>query len=259
VYSPFSKESFYSQYTVKGRPSLSEIQIERRMLRDQVKSYLTDAILRGVYKPGERLIETRIAQQLGVSQAPVREAMRELELLGFLKSEPFRGASVRQLSTEELTEIYTVRAALEGAAAHSAATKLTEDDFARLAELLDKMLTTAAHADQRGFAEHNVEFHRVIVEASGNRTLLNVWNILQPSTWTLFSTMHSGHDLIELAARHRVVIEALRKRDPQRAEQAMHSHLEEIGEWVQSQEEQDQRAAQLERSSLNSITETLTS
>ena len=209
------------------------------MLRDQVKSYLTDAILSGVYKPGERLVETRIARQLGVSQAPVREAIRELELLGLLKSEPFRGASVRQLSTEELTEIYTVRAALEGVAARVAATRLTEDDFARLAELLDKMLTTAAHADQRGFAEHNVAFHRVIVEASGNRTLINLWNTLQPSTWTLFSVIHSGHDIMELAVRHRVVIEALRARDPHRAEQAIHSHLEEVGEWVRSQAEQD--------------------
>ncbi len=237
----------HSQHTLKGRPSLSEIQIERRMLRDQVKSYLTGAILSGIYKPGERLVETRIAQQLGVSQAPVREAIRELELLGLLKSEPFRGASVRQLSTEELTEIYTVRAALEGVAARVAATRLTEDDFARLAELLDKMLTTAAHADRRGFAEHNVAFHRVIVEASGNRTLINLWNTLQPSTWTLFSVIHSGHDIMELAVRHRVVIEALRARDPHRAEQVMHSHLEEVGEWVRSQAEQDHRAAQQER------------
>ena len=193
---------------------MSEIQIERRVLRDQVKSYLSDAILRGVYKPGERLIETRIAQQLGVSQAPVREAIRELELLGLLKSEPFRGASVRQLSTDELLEIYPVRAALEGVAARAAVTRLTEDDFAHLSELLGKMLAAAATTDQRGFAEYNVAFHRVIVEASGNSTLINLWNTLQLSTWTLFSVMHSGYDIMELAARHRVVLEALRARPP---------------------------------------------
>ena len=127
---------------------MSEIPIERRVLRDQVKSYLTNAILSGVYKPGERLVETRIAQQLGVSQAPVREAIRELELLGFLKSEPFRGASVRQLSTDELLEIYPVRAALEGVAARAAVTRLTEDDFAHLSELLGKMLAAAATTDR---------------------------------------------------------------------------------------------------------------
>ncbi|GAC1401568.1 MAG: hypothetical protein NVSMB49_16350 [Ktedonobacteraceae bacterium] len=146
-------------------------------------------------------------------------------------------------------EIYIVRAALEGTAAHVAATRLTEDDFARLAELLDNMLTTAAHADQRGFSEHNVAFDRVIVEASGNRTLINLWNTLQPLTWTLFSVTHSGHDLMELAVRHRVVIEAFRARDPHRAEQVMHNHLEEIGAWVRSQEEQDHRAALAEQPS----------
>ena len=108
------------------------------------------------------------------------------------------------------------------------------------------MLAAAATTDQRGLAEYNVAFHRVIVEASGNRTLINLWNTLQPSTWTLFTVMHSGHDIMEIAARHRVVIEALRARDPQRAEQAMHSHLEEVGEWVRSQAEQDHRSAQQE-------------
>jgi DNA-binding GntR family transcriptional regulator len=242
-YSPLSEVSFSSQHNLKGLPSLSEIQIERRVLRDQVKSYLTDAILSGVYKPGDRLVETRIAQQLGVSQAPVREAIRELELLGLLKSEPFRGASVRQLSTDELIEIYTVRAALEATAARIASTRLNEDDFARLAELLGKMLAAAATSEHRSYAEYNVAFHRVIVEASGNHTLINLWNTLQPSTWTLFFTMHSGHDIIELAARHRVLIEALRTRDPRRAEQAMQSHLQEVGEWVRSQAEQDQQSA----------------
>ena len=222
---------------------MSEIHIERRMLRDQVKSYLTDAILRGVYKPGERLIETRVAQQLGVSQAPVREAIRDLEVLGLLKSEPFRGASVRQLSTEDLTEIYPVRAALEGVAARAAVTRLTEDDFAHLAELLDKMLAAATSADRRSFTESNVAFHRVIVEASGNRTLINLWNTLQLSTWTLFTAVYSGHDLIELAERHRVVLETLRTRDPRRAEQIMHSHLEELGEWVRTQAEQNHQFA----------------
>src|SRR5437764_13607357 len=207
--------------SLKGRPSLSEIPIERRVVRDQVKSYLSDAILRGVYKPGERLVTTRIAQQLGVSQAPVREAIRELELLGLLKSEPFRGASVSQLSTDELIEIYTVRAALEGVAARAAATRLTEDDFAHLAELLGKMLAAAATTDQRGLAEYNVAFHRVIVEASGNRTLINLWNTLQPSTWTLFKLMHAGHEFMEIAARHRADLETLRARDSDRSLQAL--------------------------------------
>jgi DNA-binding GntR family transcriptional regulator len=223
--------------------STSEIQIERRVLREQIKSYLSDAILRGEFKPGERLVETRIAQQLGVSQAPVREAIRDLEVLGFLKSEPFRGASVRQLSVEELTEIYPVRAALEGVAAREAAKKLTEEQFAHLEELLEKMLDASANTDQRSHTEYDVAFHRVIMQASGNRSLIHIWNTLQLSTWTAITAARSGRNLGELAERHRVVLEALRTRDPLAAEQAMRNHIEELGEWVRNQAEKNSQAA----------------
>lgn len=224
--------------------SIPEVQIERRVLREQIKTYLSNAILHGEFKPGERLIETRIAQQLGVSQAPVREAIRDLEVMGFLKSEPFRGASVRQLTVEELTEIYPVRAALEGVAARQAAKKITEEQFAQMEELINKMLDASLNTDQKSHTEYDVAFHRVIVEASGNRSLIHIWNTLQLSTWTAITAVRSGHNLEELAERHRVVLEALRTRDPQLAEQAMRNHIEELGDWVRSQVEKNSELAQ---------------
>ncbi len=214
-----------------------QAQIERRVLREEIKAYLAGAILRGEYKPGDRIVETRVAQQLGVSQAPVREAIRDLESLGFLKSEPFRGASVRRLSVEELTEIYPVRAALEGVAARAAVTRLTEADFARLEDLLGKMVAAASSDDPRGHTDHDVAFHRVIVEASGNRALIKIWDTMQLATWTFVTTVRSGHDLRELAERHRTVLEALRTRDPDQAEHALRRHIEELGEWLRSQAE----------------------
>src|SRR3954451_12139476 len=90
------------------------------MLRDQVKDALAERILDGVYGPGDRIVEMRVAEEFGVSQAPVREALRELELLRLVVSEPFRGARVREVSAEELKEIYPVRAALEEVAARGA-------------------------------------------------------------------------------------------------------------------------------------------
>src|SRR5262249_33739473 len=83
--------------------------ITRVPLREQVKELVLERILDGSYAPGERLVETRIAQELGTSQAPVREALRDLEVLRFVESEPFRGARVREVSEEELAEIYPVR------------------------------------------------------------------------------------------------------------------------------------------------------
>src|SRR5919107_2952392 len=101
--------------------------VHRTMLRDQIKDVLMQRILDGVYGPGERIVETRVAEEFGVSQAPVREALRELELLRLVVSEPFRGARVRDVTAQELAEIYPVRAALEEVAARGAAAGLDGD------------------------------------------------------------------------------------------------------------------------------------
>src|SRR5215211_5576065 len=98
--------------------------VTRSVLRDQVKDVIVERILDGSYAAGARIVEMRVAEELGVSQAPVREALRELEVLRLVVSEPFRGARVREIHADELAEIYPVRAALEEVAAREAATNL---------------------------------------------------------------------------------------------------------------------------------------
>ncbi|HXQ87964.1 MAG TPA: GntR family transcriptional regulator, partial [Gaiella sp.] len=112
--------------------------IERTVLREQVKDVLLQRIVRGELKPGERLVETRIASELGTSQAPVREALRDLELLRMVESEPFRGARVRAFGDDELVEVYPVRAALEELAG-KLATKRLDGDVTVLERELDAM------------------------------------------------------------------------------------------------------------------------
>src|SRR5437016_11411586 len=133
--------------------------VTRVVLREQVKELILERILNGTYRPGERLVETRIATELGTSQAPVREALRDLELLRFVESEPFRGARVREVSQEELIEIYPVRAAIEEVAAREAAVTL-EGDVGALEAELDAMHAAAAADDLHGLAEHDTAFHR---------------------------------------------------------------------------------------------------
>jgi DNA-binding GntR family transcriptional regulator len=87
--------------------------LPRIVLSERVKEYIVEAVLNGEMKPGDRIVESSLARHLGVSQAPVREAIRDLVLLGFLESEPYKGTSVRSFTAEELWETYTVRAALE--------------------------------------------------------------------------------------------------------------------------------------------------
>src|SRR5579885_2851747 len=109
--------------------------IHRTVLREEVKSVLLQRILSGHYAPGDRLVEIRIAQELGVSQAPVREALRDLESVRFVESAPFRGARVRGVSDEELIEVYPIRGALEEVAAREAAKRLNGDVAALETEL----------------------------------------------------------------------------------------------------------------------------
>jgi DNA-binding GntR family transcriptional regulator len=205
--------------------------VARVVLREQVKELVLERILDGSYQPGERLVETRIAQELGTSQAPVREALRDLELLRFVESEPFRGARVRAVSDGELAEIYPVRAAIEEVAAREAAVRLDGAVEALEAELA-AMHAAADASDLHALAEHDTAFHRLIVEASTNGILLDVWNSLRIETWTAVTALRAKIDGHEIAELHRPVLDALRDRDPKRAGLALRLHVEHFGELV---------------------------
>src|SRR5919202_1886408 len=199
--------------------------VSKTPLREQVKELVLERILDGTYQPGDRLVETRIAQELGTSQAPVREALRELESLRFVESEPFRGARVREVSPEEMAEIYPVRAALEEVAAREAAVRL-DGDVRALERELAAMRRAADEDDVHEQVEHDVAFHRVIVEASGNRTLFDVWSSLGVHARTFTTLLKTGIDHQELVERHVPILEAVRTRDPDRAARAVREHLE---------------------------------
>jgi DNA-binding GntR family transcriptional regulator len=208
--------------------------VTRVVLREQVKELILARILGGDYRPGERLVETRIAQELGTSQAPVREALRDLELLRFVESEPFRGARVREVSDEELIEIYPVRAAIEEVAAREAAVRL-DGDVGALETELDAMHRAAEDGDLHEQVEHDVAFHRLIVEASANQILLETWLGLRIESRTIVTAIRSGLDGREIAERHRPVLEALRARDPEAAGAALRRHVEQYGELLKGE------------------------
>jgi DNA-binding GntR family transcriptional regulator len=210
--------------------------VTRSMLRDQIKDALVERILDGVYAPGERIVEIRVAQELGVSQAPVREALRELESSRLVVSEPFRGARVRGVTAEELAEIYPVRAALEGVAAHDAAQRLRARDLARLAAEIEAMRAAATAGDVHAFIVHDVGFHRRIVEASGNSVLLELWRSLHVEVRTTITLIKRVADLLDVAETHRPVLDALRERDADAAARALRDHIERFADWVLPEE-----------------------
>jgi DNA-binding GntR family transcriptional regulator len=208
--------------------------LERRVFREEIREQLIEDILNGRLLPGARIVETRIAQQFGVSQGPVREALRDLELFGFVVSSPFRGTQVRQISTDDLLEIYPIRAALEAVAAREAAVRIDDATLARLEELIGVMRDAAARDDHRAEADADHAFHHAIVKASGNRMLEHVWQTMRLSITTCVTHAVTHRSLHEIAERHTVVLDALRARDPGRAEAAIRRHIEEPGEWIRS-------------------------
>jgi len=207
------------------------VSLNRAVLSDQVKEILLKRILDGEYSPGDRLVEMHIAQEFEISQAPVREALRELEALGFVESEPYRGTRVRAVTKSELTEIYPVRAALEEVAARAAAVHLAGNVEALEAEL-EAMLAAAEKGDLYEEVQHDVEFHRLIVEASGNRVLQDMWRSLRIEARTLISVLKAHIGGYELAEMHRPVLEALAEGDAEKAGLLLRNHVEYFGELI---------------------------
>jgi DNA-binding GntR family transcriptional regulator len=209
---------------------VSDVPFIRSNLRERIKDVILQRILDGEYEPGARLVETRIAQELGVSQAPVREALRDLEQLGCIVHEPFRGCSVRAFSAQELLEAFPVRAALEALAARLAAERISESELLQLADLLDTMHAAAARGDAHGQSQANASFHATIVRAARNATLERQWSFLEPFSRTYISVSQPGLDLRALSERHVPILDALRARDADAAAEAMHRHLMEAAE-----------------------------
>jgi len=197
----------------------------RSNLREQIKDVILQRIVEGSYPPGSRIVETRVAQELGVSQGPVREALRDLEQLGCVVHEPYRGCSVRAFSVDELLEAFPVRAALEALAARLAAERLGDAELAELEQLLERMRVAARRGDAHDQSRANASFHATIVRAARNGTLERQWRMLEPFSRTYLTVSRPGIDLIALSERHVPILDALRRHDPDAAAAAMHEHL----------------------------------
>jgi DNA-binding GntR family transcriptional regulator len=208
--------------------------IARRVFREDVKEYLIRAILSGQLKPDERIVETRLAQELGISQGPVREALRDLDLFGFVVSEPFRGARVRQFSLEDIIGIYPIRAAVEGVAARFSAQRADAAFIATLEERYARILEIAETDDRHAYMEADNAFHEAIVVHSGNAWLRRFWQSMNLPMTTIVTVTLSTRSLPELAVRHAPVLAAIAAGDAAAAEAAMRDHIEELVGWVRA-------------------------
>lgn len=206
--------------------------VARSVLSDQVKDRILQWILEGDLAPGSRIIETRVAKELGVSQAPVREALRDLATLGIIEMQAYRGARVRQPSKAELVEGMELRGELEALAARQAAIKITREELSELRILIDEMRLLAEAGNTHDHSLKNITFHAIVVRASKNRTLERIWSLLEPHARTYVTAMVPGTDLLWLGDRHIAILDALEAGDPDRAAETMRSHAREAEELV---------------------------
>lgn len=204
----------------KPRP----LTLDRLSLSEQVREEVLRRILDGTLRAGDRIVETRLAQELGTSQAPIREALRALEPLGVVQSLPNRGARIRVLDARELAEIYLVRAELEGFAAGLAAPKL-KGNVGALELQIQAMNRAAAVNSLSRFAEANARFHRHVVEASGLTTLVEIWAMLDVKSRTMLAVTRSGQDLSAVADSHWPIVAALETGKAAAARRAMRRHV----------------------------------
>lgn len=210
--------------------------LSRSVMREQIKELIIQRILEGTYVPGQRVVELQLVQELGVSQAPVREALRDLEAMRFVETVPYKGARVREVTRAEMGETYPVRAALEELAGHLAA-PAAQNDLLRLLEAeIQGMLEAARSKDQHGLLVHDARFHELIVEGSGNTVLLDTWSSLRIEAWTLVSVVKSDQDLVAIANSHLPILDALRQRDGGLTAKVLREHIEHFGSTLLGEE-----------------------
>ncbi|MEW4529356.1 GntR family transcriptional regulator [Maioricimonas sp. JC845] len=204
---------------------LEQVVSRRECMSDVIRNELTTRILDGRLSPGTRLVELTIAREFETSQAPVREALRELEAHGLVESRPYRGTRVREITNREMAEAYQVRAILEQHAGEQAACRF-EGNVADLEDLVGQLRTAAAAGDVEAYSELNVRFHRCIIEQSGNQTLLRMWETLGFGIRIRVNVVRQSVDLISRAGEHDPIVAALEAGDGPEAGRLLREHVE---------------------------------
>ena len=196
-------------------------------LRDVVFNTLRRAILTGQLKPGERLMEVHLANTLGVSRTPIREALRKLELEGLVIMIPRRGAEVARITEKSLKDVLEVRRALDALSVELACDRITEEDMKRLLQACQDFEKAAKGKDASVIAKADVALHDIIVEATGNQRLAQLVNNLSEQMYRyrfVYIKEESKHDM--LVAEHREIYESIASRDKERAARAAKLHID---------------------------------
>ncbi len=198
-------------------------------LRDVVFNTLRQAILTGELKPGERLMEIHLAERLGVSRTPIREAIRKLELEGLVTMIPRRGAEVAQITEKSMNDVLEVRRAVDALCVELACERITEEELAALKEACDKFaeVVRAKVKNVKQIAQADVALHDIIVQATGNQRLIQLVNTLSEQMYRYrFEYLKDFSQHEKLVEEHRIIYEGIVRKDKETACEAAKLHID---------------------------------
>lgn len=199
----------------------------KETLRANIRAYIQQRIADGLYQPGDRIVETRLAKELNVSQAPVREAILELAAMGILEERPYAGCVVRKLTAEDVADIYDTRARIDEYAASLAAHRATDEELDAIEQLLRGMDKAA---DIYEFVQKDILFHAMVVDAARSPTLRRIWHSLRLAEWTNLSVTATENSLEKLKQNHWQIFHYLKMRDEHAASAYMFLHIKGFGD-----------------------------
>lgn len=201
----------------------------RKVFREEIRNAIREAIFSRELKPGDRIIETYWAKELGVSQGPVREAIRDLEAMGLVETVPFKGSRVRSLTEKDIRDNYSVRICLESKSIRDAIQNLDDDALealgSNLQSILEEMDESAGQGDLRAFTEQDVAFHRAIINATENQVLLRLWEQCNMRNWYTVSALTDAKSLKKLQVGHQKLTNAICRRNLKEATTTLEDHL----------------------------------
>jgi DNA-binding GntR family transcriptional regulator len=196
-------------------------------LRELVFEAIREAIVSGTLAPGERLMEVQLAEELGVSRTPVREAIRRLELEGYVVMVPRKGAFVASLSAKDVADVFEIRAALEGLAAELAAERITEEELEELERQLHYVARCVEEGDLPGLVEADTRFHELLYRASRNQRLTQIIGNLREQIQRFRTTsLATPGRMQETLEEHKKIVEALAQRNAVLARRLAEEHIE---------------------------------
>jgi DNA-binding GntR family transcriptional regulator len=217
----------------------SGLLIENRdTLHLKVCNVIREAILKGDFKPGERLKQNDLADAMGVSRMPIREAFRKLESEGLIRLEPHKGAIVKSIHVGDIEEIYALRAELEKMAVYQSVGLLSNEELQRLTYLVDKM---ECSEDVDDFVGYNIEFHRLLIKRCKwerlNTFISTLWNGLPQQTPHILQGQKETSNI-----EHRGILNAVLNNDKETAANLVSEHITRTGEMlIKSLREDGQR------------------